>query len=121
MLIDTIVSHPYSDLVVLMTFFGALSFVTFLRGLLTGLPHLFTINVHAEHLEHSRVYVVWGVLLLAWLFMLWEGIRVVTAFFEGQVLPGNLTVICSVLGLVGLAILASMFIPTKKAAGSGGH
>lgn len=119
MLIDTIATHPYSDLVVLMTFFGALSFVTFLRGFLTGLPHLFTINVHAEHLEHSRVYAVWGVLLLAWLFMLWEGIRVAATYFEGGALSEQTTVIDIVLGLFGLAILVSLFLGKKG--GGGGH
>ena len=81
MLIDTIVSHPYGDIVVFFSFAGTMAFLLFLRGFLAGFSQLLTINMHAQHLEHARTRAVWGVLLLIFLFVLWEAVRYVAGLF----------------------------------------
>ena len=81
MLIDTIISHPYGDIVVFLSAAGALSFLLFLAGFLAGLPQLFTISMHAEHLAHARTRAVWGVILMIFFFVLWEAVRFVAGLF----------------------------------------
>ncbi len=82
MLIDTIISHPYGDIVVFLSAMGALSFLVFLAGVAGGVKQLFTINAHAEHLAHARTRAVWGVLLMTLLFVLWEAIRWMFGLFS---------------------------------------
>lgn len=56
-------------------FVAAVAFLTFIRGVFTSLPHLFTISTHAGHLKHYHFRVVWGVTGLLGLLLAWETLR----------------------------------------------
>lgn len=58
---------------------AALAFLIFLAGMGGGTIHLFTIHENANHMEHARTRAVWGLFLLAVLFVLWELLRWVGA------------------------------------------
>ncbi len=60
---------------------AALAFLVFLRGLLSGIPHLSTFSSNEEHLEHHRTRATWGVMLLLFIFILWEAVQWVAGLF----------------------------------------
>ena len=64
-----------------------------MRGGLSGLPGLFTLSAHDDHQEHHRVRVTWGVMLLLYLFILWELLKWTIAFIVGTAAGGFWTFI----------------------------
>lgn len=64
-------------------FLAALAFLVFLRGFLSGSPHLFTISGNEGHLHHHRVRQTWGVLALLAIFIVWEIVRTVAHWVTG--------------------------------------
>jgi hypothetical protein len=81
---SSILSDPMYYIGLIFAFLAALSFLVFLRGGLSGLPGLFTQSAHDDHQHHHRVRVTWGVMMLLFLFMLWELLKWTIAFFNGQ-------------------------------------
>jgi hypothetical protein len=82
---DVVFAHPFTYLGYIFAFVAAIAFLTFLRGFLSGLPSVFTMDWHEGHQEHYRVYCTWGVMALVYLFIVWELVRWivggVTGFF----------------------------------------
>ncbi len=66
---------------------AAIAFLTFLRGLLSGSPHLFTIAAHDEHQDHHRYHVIRGLTGLFGLILAWETVRVIAALLGQGVAP----------------------------------
>lgn len=65
---------------------AAFAFLIFLRGLLTGFPHIITIDANEEHQTLYRIRAVWGVVLLVDIFLIWVVIRFIESLFGyGQV------------------------------------
>ncbi len=77
----SIVSDPLWYIGLLFSFLGALAFLTFLRGLLAGVPHFFTLSSHEEHIEHHRVRITWGFWAMVFLFILWQILRAIGNLF----------------------------------------
>lgn len=74
---DAIFADPMFYLGYLFAFAAAIAFLIFLRGFLSGLPKVFTMDWHEEHQEHHRVRVTWGFFLLLYLFVVWQLVRFV--------------------------------------------
>lgn len=72
---DVVFSDPTLYIGYLFAFVAAIAFLVFLRGFLSGLPKVFTMDWHEEHQEHHRVRVTWGFFLLLYLFIVWEIVR----------------------------------------------
>ncbi|HVV15498.1 MAG TPA: hypothetical protein VHD55_03820 [Candidatus Paceibacterota bacterium] len=117
-LIEGVISNPYTLVVVALSLAGAFAFITFLRGTLSGLKQLTTINENAEELEHFRTYAIWGVALMAFWFALWETIRVVLAFVQGEPMPPGLWVAAIFAAGTVIYLLKLAF---GKGGGGGGH
>ncbi len=72
---DTLFAHPMLYVGYAFAFVAAIAFLVFLRGFLSGLPKVFTMDWHEEHQEHHRVRVTWGFFMLLYLFIVWEIVR----------------------------------------------
>lgn len=80
-LIENVISNPYALLVVGFSLAGAMAFITFLRGALSGARQLTMIDENSEHLAHYRTHAVHGVVLMAFFFAVWEAVRWIANFF----------------------------------------
>lgn len=72
---DKLFANPMLFLGYLFAFVAAIGFLIFLRGFLSGLPKVFTIDYHEEHQAHHRVRIMWGFFILLYLFIIWELLR----------------------------------------------
>jgi hypothetical protein len=72
---DVVFADPVTYVGYVFAFVAAIAFLTFLRGFLSGFPSLFTMNWNEEHQEHYRIYATWGVMMLLYIFILWEIVR----------------------------------------------
>ena len=73
--IDSFFANPLWYIGFVLAFVAALSFLVFLRGFLSGLPNLFTLSAHEGHQRRHRVRITWGVILLIFLYIIWEILR----------------------------------------------
>jgi hypothetical protein len=53
-------------------FVAAIAFLVFLRGFLSGLPHIFTLAGNDEYMPNHRRRAIWGTMMLLALFIVWE-------------------------------------------------
>jgi hypothetical protein len=114
----SIVSHPLYFLGFILSFAAGFAFLIFLRGFFSGVGHLFTIDHHDEHLLHSRLRAVWGVVLLLDIFMIWVVIRTIASFFGGPAINVSLTE--TIFGLyIFWQIIAWFILPAAPK--GGGH
>jgi hypothetical protein len=72
---DLVFAHPLLYLGYAFAFVAAIAFLVFLRGFMSGLPRIFTLDAHEEHQHHHRVRVTWGFFMLLYLFIVWELLR----------------------------------------------
>lgn len=70
-----LVSDPMWFIGLLLATLGALGFLTFLRGFLSGVPHFFTLSTDDEHLQHHRVRTTWGFWIMVFVFIVWSLLR----------------------------------------------
>ncbi len=70
-----IISHPFTDVKILMSLWGAAGVVIFFWGFIG----YFLSHGHIDHQEHARAQMVWGITLTGAAIIVWEGIR----FFAG--------------------------------------
>ncbi len=87
----SLVTHPLYSLGFVLAFAAGFSFLIFIRGFLSGVGHLFTIDHHDDHLSHARMRAVWGIVLMFDVFMVWVVIRSIAALFGGPPVNVNLT------------------------------
>jgi hypothetical protein len=92
-LIENVISNPYALIILGLSLAAALGFIVFLRGILSGLKHLTNINENAEELAHTRTRAVWGVILMAFFFGLWETIQVLAAILQDKPWPPALWIL----------------------------
>ncbi len=78
-LINSFLVDPMYYVGLLFAFVAAIAFLTFIRGLFTGSPNLFTIATHAGHLKHYRFRITWGAMGLFGLLLAWETLRSILA------------------------------------------
>ncbi len=74
-LIELIITNPLADIEIAFSVAAGLAFLLFLRGFLSGLKQLSTIDENVEHLEHYRTRAIHGVTLLVVIFIAWEAFR----------------------------------------------
>lgn len=77
-LINTITSNPFADIVILLSFFGALGFIIFLWGF----SGFILSHGHADHQHHSRLQIVNGLVLFLFVLGVWELLRFVLGLFQ---------------------------------------
>lgn len=80
-LLQTLLSDPLYFLGVVVAFAAAFYFLIFLRGFLSGSPHLFTISSRTDTLKIHRKRAIWGVMGIAFILTLWEVVRAITHWF----------------------------------------
>ncbi len=80
-LLNGFLADPMYYIGLCFAFVAAIAFLTFIRGFFSGVPHLFTISVHAGHLKLYRFRTVWGVTGLFGLLLAWETLRWLLAQF----------------------------------------
>ncbi|HEY4501706.1 MAG TPA: hypothetical protein VJJ20_01390 [Candidatus Paceibacterota bacterium] len=78
---DVVFAHPLLYVGYVFAFVAAIAFLVFLRGFLSGLPKVFTMDAHEEHQEHHRTRVTWGFFMLLYLFIIWEIVRWIAGLF----------------------------------------
>jgi hypothetical protein len=115
---DKVLSAPFHYLEVLFAFLAALAFLVFLRGWLGGVGNIFKMSGHDEHLEHAYTRQVWGVLLMAALFYVWEIVRTMASWFGFN--DGTQTSLGYWFAGIGITVWVFMFIKKKLFAGGGG-
>jgi len=76
-LFDLVVSHPFSDIEIFMSLWGAFGVVIFSWGVCA----YFLSHGHVEHQDHARAQMVWGVMLTGAAIIVWEGIRFFASLF----------------------------------------
>ena len=99
----------------LFAFGGAMGFIIFLRGFLSGFGHSLRQDGNVEHMDHYRTRAAWGVLIMAYTFALWEFLRWALSWF-GYGAVNGVVVFAAVLGII--FTLWKLFL-AKPAAG--GH
>jgi hypothetical protein len=104
---------------VVLSFVGALGFLTFLRGFGLGLNQIFYIDGHAEHVNHARIHAVQGLVIMVQMFVIWVVIKMAAAFLGfGQVNMALGFWILFVYSLLALLCYYKGFWPSE---GGGGH
>ncbi len=66
-----------------LVFWAAIGFLTFIRGFLSGVPHLFTYDGDDEYLPEHRMRAMWGPIILMSAWGVWELVRWLAAVFTG--------------------------------------
>ena len=80
-MLESFFADPLYYIGVFFSVAAAVAFLIFLRGFFGGIIKTFTMNESDSHMDHRRVYSVWGVFLLAFLFILWEIVRWIANLF----------------------------------------
>ena len=111
----SIVLHPIYSIGFILSFAAGFSFLIFLRGFLSGVGHIFTIDHHDDHQDHARVRAIWGVVLLYEIFMLWVLVRTVASFFGGPTI--NVTLTCWLFGVYAVLRVWGWFVLPPPPAG----
>ncbi len=86
---DTFMQQFYADplyyIGFIFAFMAAFAMLIFLRGFLSGVGHLTTIDWHDGHMDHYRHRAMWGALSLLAVFIAWEilswALRGILSFF----------------------------------------
>lgn len=73
--LTTFFADPMYFVGLVFAFVAAMGFLIFLRGFLSGTPHLFTISGRDDHLKLYRTRQAWGFFILLFLFIVWELLR----------------------------------------------
>lgn len=80
---NVLYGNPLYYVGLLLAFWAAIGFLTFVRGFFSGVPHLFTYDGDDEYLSEHRVRAFWGpaIILSAW--GTWELVRWISMVFSG--------------------------------------
>ena len=81
---QTVSSDPLYYIGAILAFWAAIGFLTFLRGLLSGLPHFFKYDGNDGTLPNHRHRAIWGVVILTSAFGLWELTRWSASLITGS-------------------------------------
>lgn len=82
--------NPLPVIGAFISFLAVVAFLVFLRGFLSSVIFLVTLNGNDEFLLNARKRVTWSFLLLVFFFCSWQLIRFVGAVITGGEWPGGL-------------------------------
>ncbi|MBP9711186.1 MAG: hypothetical protein KBD50_02935 [Candidatus Pacebacteria bacterium] len=85
--IVNVLYNPLPIIGAALSFLAVIVFLVFLRGFLSSVLYLFTLNGNDDFLLHSRIRVVWAFLLLVFFFSIWEVVRWIGALLTGGEWP----------------------------------
>lgn len=102
--------HPLLPIGILLSGLSALAFLTFLRGFLSSVMYLFTLNGNDDFLKPARIRVMWGFMLLVFFFCLWQMLKWVGALLTNSPAPEGLSVAFPLLWLLGAAIWGAKYL-----------
>lgn len=94
--------NPLPLIGALLSFLAVATFLVFLRGFLSSVMYLFTLNGNDDFLLHARRRVSWSFLMLVFLFCLWQYVRFVGALITDTPWPRGLW--------LATVLLVSMFV-----------
>src|SRR3989344_2198078 len=97
-----------------LSLFAVLAFLVLLRGFLSGVMYLFTLNGNDDFLRPARIRVFWGFLLLVFVYCVWEILRWIGAIISGGPMPGTMGLVIPLLLLLYAAYWGANFIKKKK-------
>ncbi len=118
---DVWINFVYNPLPILgsvLAFFAAIAFLVFLRGFLSGLMYLFTLNGNDDFMKQGRIRVLWAYLLIFLIFGLWEVLRWIVAVINGTPRPATFGLALTIL-IALYAVHRAVFYYKKKE--EGGH
>jgi uncharacterized membrane protein len=116
--IANVLYNPLPLIGAMLSFFAALVFLVFLRGFLSSVMFLFTLNGNDDFLLNARKRVTWAFLLLVFFFCLWQIIRFVGAIITGGEWPAGLSL--AIILLIALFVINRALTWYKKKE-TGGH
>lgn len=73
-------ANPFFYIGALFAFFAALGFLIYLRGFIGGIGHVFTKTGHDDHVKHANLRATWGLLILSYVFIVWQIIRLIAGW-----------------------------------------
>jgi len=111
--IANVLQNPLPIVGATISFFAVVAFLVFLRGFLSGVMYLFTLNGNDDFLLHARIRVLWGFLLLVFFFAIWEVVRWVLALFTGDEWPRGLSLAVTLL-IILFILQGAVHLYSKK-------
>jgi hypothetical protein len=102
-------ADPMKYIAYMLVFVAACGAILFFGGFGSGARHLFTFGESSSHMQHARVRIVWGILLIMAAWGWWEIFRVIA----GQEPLSYLW--------LALLLLTPVWIPWVRKLFSGGH
>lgn len=112
--IANIIYNPLTLIGGILGFGAVAAFLIFLRGFLSSVMYLFTLNGNDDFLLHARIRVMWGLLLLVFLFSLWEYARFIGALMTGGEWPRGLGLATFLLITLAILHLAATLYSKKE-------
>lgn len=112
--IINVLFNPMPVIGAFLSIVAALAFLVLLRGFLSGVMYLFTLNGNDDFLLHARIRVLWGFMLLVFFWSVWEIARWVYALFTNTPRPGTLGIALFLLLILGAATWGARFLIKKK-------
>lgn len=116
---ENVYATPFHYVEILFAFLGALAFLLFLRGFLGSIGEVFKQNGHEEHVEHSEVRAIWGVLLLGAVFAVWQMTRTIASWIGFN--DGNQIVLGYYIAGIIAFWYGFKFLKKELFSGGGGH
>jgi len=115
--IPWILANPLFCIGSIISLVAAIGFLIFLRGFLLGLHQILYIDGHDEHIEHARLRVSWGLVLMINMFVLWVFVRgfATVLGFDNADLGATGSILAFYAALVAFLYFTGFaFVPPKK-------
>ncbi len=87
--IQNVLYHPLAFIGAGISFLAVITFLMFLRGFMSGVMYLFTLNGNDDFLKAARIRVLWAFLLLVFFFAIWQVIQWVGALVTNSEWPAG--------------------------------
>jgi hypothetical protein len=84
---NEVMFHPMSILGTVAVAFAVSAFLLFLRGFLSHVKYIFTLNGNDDYMREARIRVMWSFMLLLLIYAVWETIRWMAALVGGNPRP----------------------------------
>jgi hypothetical protein len=91
--------NPLLPIGILFSLLAVLAFLVALRGFLSGVLYIFTLNGNDDFNKAARIRVMWGFLLLIFLWSLWQVFVFIGAIVTGSpISPGFFMLLLAAVG-----------------------